>query len=264
MGYAPFIFFFHGLCGPDCAVQEIAAESPAGSMLVRPPRRDPAHRPISPKIILRGRDGGFNKEREQHDCMGFVTRNTYYFDAPGAQNTADAARFAVERAQELGVRKIVVASTSGRTALAFQDAMKETDLRLIVVTHVVGFSRPGEWEFSGEAAETLRAAGVAIVTGTHALSGLERAISRSPRLGGSSRTEAVAEALRRVVAVGLKVAVECVLIAADQGVVGVDEEVIAVGGTISGADTVCVIRPAHTASFFDLQVREIVAMPRVR
>jgi len=25
-----------------------------------------------------------------------------------------------------------------------------------------------------------------------------------------------------------------------------------------------VIRPAHTASFFDLQVREIVAMPRVR
>jgi len=60
------------------------------------------------------------------------------------------------------------------------------------------------------------------------------------------------------------VAVECVLIAADNGAVGVDEEVVALGGTMSGADTVCVIRPAHTASFFDLQVREIVAMPRVR
>jgi len=66
------------------------------------------------------------------------------------------------------------------------------------------------------------------------------------------------------VAMGLKVAVECVLIAADQGAVSVTEEVVACGGTISGADTVCVIRPAHTASFFDLQVREIVAMPRVR
>jgi hypothetical protein len=55
-----------------------------------------------------------------------------------------------------------------------------------------------------------------------------------------------------------------VLIAADQGAIGINEEVIAVGGTYSGADTVCVIRPAHTASFFDLQVREIVAMPRVR
>ena len=196
--------------------------------------------------------------------MGFVTRKTYYFDAPGAENTPDAARFAVERAQELALKKIVVASTGGRTALAFLDAMKGTDLELIVVTHVVGFTRPGEWEFSPEAAATLREAGATIVTGTHALSGLERAISRSPRLGGSSRTEAIAEALRRIVAIGLKVAVECVLIAADQGVVGVDEEVIAVGGTATGADTVCVIRPAHTASFFDLQVREIVAMPRVR
>ena len=66
------------------------------------------------------------------------------------------------------------------------------------------------------------------------------------------------------VAVGLKVAVECVMIATDQGTIGVDKEVIAVGGTASGSDTVCVIQPAHTANFFDLQVREIVAMPRVR
>ncbi len=100
--------------------------------------------------------------------------------------------------------------------------------------------------------------------GTHALSGLERALSRSPKVGGGSRTEAIAEALRRVVAVGLKVAVECVLMAADQGAIDINNEVIAVGGTASGADTVCVIRPAYTANFFDLQVREIVAMPRVR
>ncbi|CVK32230.1 protein of unknown function [Methanoculleus bourgensis] len=59
--------------------------------------------------------------------MGFVTRNTYYFDAPGAENTPDAARFAVERARELGINKIVVASTSGRTALAFRDAMRGTE-----------------------------------------------------------------------------------------------------------------------------------------
>ncbi|HOB18245.1 MAG TPA: pyruvate kinase alpha/beta domain-containing protein [Candidatus Methanoculleus thermohydrogenotrophicum] len=196
--------------------------------------------------------------------MGFVTRNIYYFDAPGAVNTSDAARFAVERARELGIKKIVVASTSGRTALAFRDAMEGTDLELVVVTHVVGFSKPGEWEFEEEAAAILRAEGAKIITGTHALSGLERAVTRSSKLGGSSRTEAIAEALRRVVAVGLKVAVECVLIAADQGAISIDEEVVAVGGTASGADTVCVIRPAHTATFFDLQVREIVAMPRNR
>ncbi|MCJ7742670.1 MAG: hypothetical protein MUO95_08335 [Methanoregula sp.] len=196
--------------------------------------------------------------------MTFTQKKIYYFEKQGEGNTLDAARFAIERAKELQIRTIVVASTSGKTARVFFDAMNGSGLELVVVTHVVGFSKPGEWEFSAELADQLQKKGVHIVTGTHALSGLERALSRSPKVGGGSRTEAIAEALRRVVAVGLKVAVECVLMAADQGVIGINEEVIAVGGTASGADTVCVIRPAHSASFFDLQVREIVAMPRVR
>jgi len=196
--------------------------------------------------------------------MTFVAKKSYYFDKPGKENTADAARFSLERARELGIKTIVVASTSGETAEVFHAALKGSGLRLVVVTHVVGFTKPGVWEFSEEIGGRLRAEGVTIVTGTHALSGLERALSRSPKIGGGSRTDAVAETLRRVVAIGLKVAVECVLIASDNGAVGVDEEVIAVGGTATGADTVCVIRPAHTANFFDLQVREIVAMPRIR
>ena len=196
--------------------------------------------------------------------MTFIAKTCYYFDKPGPVNTKDAARFAIERAKELKPKTIVVASSSGETARVFFDAMKGSGISLVVVTHVMGFSKPGEWEFSDKTAQELRKEGVKIVTGTHALSGLERALSKSPKVGGASRTEAIAEALRRVIAVGLKVAVECVLIAADQGVVRIDEEVIAVGGTASGADTVCVIRPAYTASFFDLQVREIVAMPRVR
>lgn len=196
--------------------------------------------------------------------MSFVTRNTYYFDVPGPSNTKDAARFAVERAKELGVRTIVVASTSGASALEFMNAMKGSGISLVVVTHVVGFAEPGVWQFSEENAAILRSNGARIVVGTHVLSGLERSFSRSAKVGGGSRTEAVAEALRRVVAVGLKVAVECTLIAADQGAIPVDEEVVAVGGTATGADTVCVIRPSHTSAFFDLQVREIVAMPRNR
>jgi uncharacterized protein len=196
--------------------------------------------------------------------MAFREKKIYYFDKPGAANTTDAARFAVERAKESGIKTILVASTSGKTAEVFHKAMAGSGLDLIVVSHVVGFTKPGEWEFDPKIATQLRSEGVTIITGTHTLSGLERAITRSPKLGGSSRTEVVAETLRRTVAIGLKVAVECVLIAADQGTIRVDKEVIAVGGTMSGADTVCVILPAHTANFFDLQVREIVAMPRNR
>jgi hypothetical protein len=196
--------------------------------------------------------------------MSFTERKICYFDKPGPANTADAARFAAARAKELGLTTVIVASTSGETAEEFFRAMDGSGLELIVVTHVVGFTKPGEWEFSRERADLLRKKGAKIVTGTHALSGLERALSRSPKIGGGSRTEAIAEALRRVVATGFKVAVECVLIAADQGAISVEKEVIAVGGTGTGADTVCVIKPAHTANFFDLQVREIVAMPRNR
>jgi hypothetical protein len=196
--------------------------------------------------------------------MAFSQKKIYYFEKPGEDNTIDAARFALERAKELTIKTIVVASTSGKTAEIFFDALKGTGIQLVVVTHVVGFVKPGEWEFSKEIADKLRKTGARVITGTHALSGLERALSRSPKVGGGSRTEAIAESLRRIVAVGLKVSVECVLIAADSGEISINEEVIAVGGTATGADTVCVIRPSHTSGFFDLQVREIVAMPRVR
>ncbi|MDV0444403.1 pyruvate kinase alpha/beta domain-containing protein [Methanorbis rubei] len=193
-----------------------------------------------------------------------ITKTITYFDSPGPKNTADCAELAVERAKDLGITKIVAASSGGATAREFANAVKGTGIHLVIVTHAFGFSEPGVWEFDAELAKELRAAGHTVLCGTHALSGLERALSRSPRVGGGSRTEAVAEAFRRTIAVGLKVAVECVLIAADQGAVGVTDEVIAVGGTAEGADTVLVIRPAHTAAFFDLQVREIVAMPRNR
>lgn len=196
--------------------------------------------------------------------MAYVEGRVCYFERPGPENTPDAARFAVERATALGLDTVVVASTSGRTALQFLEAARGTGLHIVVVTHVVGFKAPGEWEFDPATAQVLRSAGVTIVSGSHVLSGLERAFSASPKVGGGSRSEAVAEALRRLIAVGLKVAVECTLIAADQGAVPIDREVVACGGTGSGADTVVVVRPANTSRFFDCQVREIVAMPRDR
>ncbi|MDD3574524.1 pyruvate kinase alpha/beta domain-containing protein [Methanospirillum sp.] len=196
--------------------------------------------------------------------MGYCTKKVYYFDKPGEANTRDSIRIGAERAQELGISTIIVPSTSGKTARMAYEELRGIPLNLVIVTHVVGFSTPGVWEFDAGLAEDLRKKGVTIITGTHVLSGLERAFSSSPKIGGGSRSEAVAEALRKIIAIGLKVAVECTLIAADQGAIRVSDEVIALGGTASGVDTVCVIRPSHTQKFFDLQVREIVAMPRDR
>jgi len=50
--------------------------------------------------------------------------------------------------------------------------------------------------------------------------------------------------------------------AADSGAVPVDEDIISIAGTGKGADSAIVIRAANQNRFFDLKVREIVAMPR--
>lgn len=110
-----------------------------------------------------------------------------------------------------------------------------------------------------EIEEKLRKEGVKIVRQSHILSGLERSISR--RLGGASRTEAIAEALRSLFGHGLKVCVEITIMAADSGAIPI-EEVVAVGGRSSGADTAVVVRPAHMNNFFDMQIREIICIPR--
>ena len=88
--------------------------------------------------------------------MTFTQKKIYYFEKQGEDNTLDAARFAIERAKELKIRTIVVASTSGKTAQIFFDAMSGSGLELVVVTHVVGFSKPGEWEFLSELADQLQ------------------------------------------------------------------------------------------------------------
>ena len=50
--------------------------------------------------------------------------------------------------------------------------------------------------------------------------------------------------------------------AADAALIPTDTEIIAVGGSGKGADAAAVIKPAHMNNFFDMEIREIIAMPR--
>jgi len=59
----------------------------------------------------------------------------------------------------------------------------------------------------------------------------------------------------------MKVAVEITVMAADAGLISSEEEVIAIGGTNRGADTAIVVKPAYSTNFFDLKIREVIAMP---
>ncbi|HYC19450.1 MAG TPA: pyruvate kinase alpha/beta domain-containing protein, partial [Candidatus Bathyarchaeia archaeon] len=157
-----------------------------------------------------------------------------------------------------GLKRVVVASTTGSTAIKFAKAL-ENKAKLIVVTHHTGFSQEGTQRFDAEKRKKLELQGITVLTQSHVLSGVERSISR--KFGGVSRVETIAEALRSLLGHGLKVCVEIAIMAADAGAIPV-AAIVAVGGTGSGSDTAIVIRPAHMNNFFDARIREIIVMPR--
>lgn len=66
----------------------------------------------------------------------------------------------------------------------------------------------------------------------------------------------------RIFGEGMKVACEIAMMAADSGLVSTAEDIIAIAGTDSGADTAIVLRPVPSHQFFDLKVREILCKPR--
>ncbi|RLE13768.1 hypothetical protein DRI96_02495 [Candidatus Aerophobetes bacterium] len=59
----------------------------------------------------------------------------------------------------------------------------------------------------------------------------------------------------------MKVCVEIVLMAAENGAINIDKKVIAIAGTNEGADTAVIIKPAYAHRFLDLEIREILTKP---
>ncbi|NLE99974.1 MAG: hypothetical protein GX601_03265, partial [Anaerolineales bacterium] len=102
---------------------------------------------------------------------------------------------------------------------------------------------------------------VKVHTGLHALGdGVGSAFT--DKHGGRVPEEIVRETLYRFCQ-GMKVAVECVLMAADAGLLDMSREVVAIAGTGSGADTAIVVKPAYPRKFHELEIREVLAKPRV-
>lgn len=189
--------------------------------------------------------------------------NILYLDAPGEQNTGAVLEAVAARLKEGGIKHVVVASDSGDTGLKAIARLKDSGAQVVVVTEHCGFDKEGECAMTKETEQEIVKGGGKVVCATHALSGVERSITR--KIGGASRVESIAEALRALFGQGLKVAVEVTVMAADNGAIPCgDLEVVAIGGTSTGADTACVVRPAHSNGFFNLRVREIIAIPRNR
>lgn len=149
-----------------------------------------------------------------------MKRSIIYFEKTGPENTDETISSAKDRAKELGIRDIVVASTHGGTGLKVADAFEGTDANIVVVTISQAFKKEG-WVMSEEERRTLLKRGVKVFTGLHALGDDVNAAFTS-KFGGKAYNEIVSQVLYRFCQ-GMKVAVEIVLMAADAGLIPVDE-----------------------------------------
>ena len=188
-----------------------------------------------------------------------VERKVVLFEHGGPENTAETLEAVRERVVELGIRDVVLATSTGETAVRALEALRDTGARIVAVTLSAGL-----WgSYVGPEPEKVAAAeagGVRFLTATHTLMGNVEAAVRG-KFGGVPPVELIAHTYYTF-SQGMKVAVEVALMAADGGLIPVEADVIALAGSGHGADTAIVLKPACSNDFFDLKVREVIAMPR--
>lgn len=184
---------------------------------------------------------------------------TTYFEAKGEANTDKTLEVAKKRADELGIKDIVVASTRGEMGVKAVEVFK--GYNIVVVTHSQGFREPGKQELTDENRKKIEAGGGKVLTTGHAFAGVSRAMRRKFDTLGPA--ELVAHTLR-MLGQGMKVVVECATMAADSGMIPMNRDIISIGGSGRGADTAVVMRAAHISDIFDTYVREIIAKPNTR
>ncbi|MGB9915273.1 MAG: pyruvate kinase alpha/beta domain-containing protein [Candidatus Bathyarchaeales archaeon] len=189
--------------------------------------------------------------------MDLHVKKIVYFETAGAQNTKTLLEVVKDYVNKENIGSILIATTTGKTGAEATKAFKGRNV--IVVTHCYGFSAPGKFELKEEYKKEILANGAKIHTATHALSSVERAIYKE--FGTLGPLELISNTLR-LMGEGTKVCVEITLMAADAGLIPADEDVVAIAGTGNGADTALRIKPANTARFFDLKIKEVIAKPR--
>jgi len=195
-----------------------------------------------------------------------------YFRELGEINTDETLSLSRHWAEDLDIRTILVASSSGDTgvrALSFFQGFN-----LVVVTHCYGIKEPNQSRFTDENRQILDDHRVRIFQGTPAFGGISQAVAgarhsgpplapgESPSQIGNSFGDIIGSTLG-FFGRGMKVAAEITLMAADAGLVRTDEDVISIAGTRAGADTAIVIRPSNTHRFYNLRINRVICKPRL-
>jgi hypothetical protein len=183
-----------------------------------------------------------------------------YFEKQGNDYTDDLIKAVKDKLDATDeIKRILIASSTGESALKLYGAIDNDDIEIINVTHHMGFSGPNESDITDDMIKKLEDCGIKTYFGSHAFSGAARGVTN--KYGGYSPLDVVADTLR-MFSHGIKVAAEISIMASDAGLVPVGEKIIAIGGRGHGVDTAVILTPVNSKNLFDLEFHEILAMPR--
>jgi hypothetical protein len=184
-----------------------------------------------------------------------------YFVKSGPHNTDKALEIAKKYADQFSVKDIIIASTTGTTAEKSLNIFNPENYNLVIVTHSYYFAGPEKrQEFPEDKITGLKNKGLKFHIGTHGFAGPERSFRISLKQWGP--VEIMAKYLRTAFSQGVKVCMEIATMVVDAGIIeDIEKDIICIGGTGRGADTVCLIKPAPTSLLHQLRVKAILAKP---
>ena len=177
-----------------------------------------------------------------------MERRVLYFPDYGEENTQAVIECVARRFAEGDISTVAVATSTGKTATLFADALAaRSGLRLVAVGNPPGTTYE---RITAEYRQKLLARGAVIVDdapyGCTSLGG-----DAHKNMYGALDLQVVAADLWRMMGgQGLKVAMEVGLMATNVGVLAAGEKIIAVGGTATGADTAIVMKTAYSVDVF--------------
>ncbi len=200
-----------------------------------------------------------------------MKRTVRYFDDYGPENTGETIQSVAERLPEGGIEAVVIASSTGATALSLVKTVPDLPPVYAVCDPPWAIGKvPHAGRISPETKAELEGLGVNMVDDVPYAS---RAYSTGPSDNVYEALDllvVVFDAFRMVGGNGLKVAIEAALMATNSGRLQPGRDVIALAGTRDGLDTAIVVKSAYSINIFSKdagerpEVREILAMPRVK
>jgi len=174
-----------------------------------------------------------------------------YFEDLKTDNTEITFDLVKDRLKATAIKKIVVASTTGVTAMRAMEYFGEQDVQIVVVPHQFDFKRKQN-PFPPDMVKTIRGSGHEVHFGTM--------LFHTGDLYGSTVPTIMANLLR-CFSQGVKVCFEMVLMVTDAGLCSPGEQVIAIAGTGRGSDTALIMQAASSQHLNKLRVNEIICKP---